>query len=75
MLKRTVIDSLFFDVGSDPDIICISPEDDILSKSNRIRITTKHGCFDFKAKVKAFVPSGAIAVDYRLRKKFGLKDY
>lgn len=75
MIKRSVINTQLNCEGCDPKIIFISPEDDILSKTNRIQIATKHGRFDFNIQIKWFVPSGAIAVSYQLQKFYGLKPY
>ncbi len=75
MVKRTVLDVKFYDNELDPYMIFIHSQDDILSKANRIRVTTKHGSYDFNAKVKPCVPEGAMGVNYQLRKVYHVKNH
>ena len=57
------------------NLIFISPEDDSLSKINRIQVTNKHESYEFQSKIRPFVPTGAITVSYQVQKVYGLKLY
>ena len=73
--ERTVVNTKLYDDEYNSNIIFLSPEDDILSKTNRVWITTKRGFYGFEAKIKPLVPSGAIAASYQLQKMYRLKLY
>ena len=75
MKKRIVVNVPLYNNASESNLIFISPEDDSLSKTNRIQVTNKHGSYEFQSKVRPFVPTGAIAVSYQVQKVYGLKLY
>ena len=75
MKKRIVINVPLHNNALESNLIFISPEDDSLSKTNRIQVTNKHGSYEFQSKVRPFVPTGAIAVSCQVQKVYGLKLY
>ena len=75
MKKRIVVNVPLYNNASESNLIFISPEDDSLSKTNRIQVTNKHESYEFQSKVRPFVPTGAIAVSYQVQKVYGLKLY
>ena len=75
MKKRIVVNVPMYNNASESNLIFISPEDDFLSKTNRIQVTNKHESYEFQSEVRPFVPTGAIAVSYQVQKVYGLKLY
>ena len=75
MKKRIVVNVPLYNNALESNLIFISPEDDSLSKTNRIQVTNKHESYEFQSKVRPFIPTGAIAVSYQVQKVYSLKLY